>query len=68
MVVLIKVKENSAITYQQLKQRVDTSIRSIPSSSYSNYMKYAYKDQSIRKYTEKIYRENIIKKNENEEL
>ena len=33
---------NSAITYKQLKHRVDKSIRLIPKSSYKNYIKYAY--------------------------
>lgn len=44
---------NSAITYNQLKQHVSKSIRLIPKSSYVNYMRYAYKDKYIRKYTEK---------------
>lgn len=44
---------NSAITYNQLKHHVSKSIRLIPRSSYVNYMRYAYKDKSIRKYTEK---------------
>lgn len=42
---------NSAITYKQLKYRVDKSIRLIPKSSYKNYIKYAYQEKSVRKYT-----------------
>ena len=44
---------NSAITYQQLKQHVNKSIRSIPKSSYYNYIKYAYEEKSSRKYSKK---------------
>jgi transposase len=44
---------NSAITYRQLKQHVNKSIRSIPKSSYYNYIKYAYEEKSSRKYSKK---------------
>ena len=42
---------NNAITYKQLKHRVTKSIRLIPKSSYKNYIKYAYQEKSVRKYT-----------------
>ena len=41
---------SGAITYSQLKVKVKDAIKSIPKSSYSNYMKYAYIDKEVRKY------------------
>jgi len=36
-----------------LKKQVDKSIVSIPRTSYVNYIKYAYENKDIRKYSEK---------------
>ena len=39
---------NSAITYNELKEKVKKSISKIPKQSYSNYILYSYKTKEIR--------------------
>jgi transposase len=57
------VIENDALTYEQLKKHVKICIKSIPKTSYKNYMDYAYLTQYVRKYTEKqSSRRRVLKK------
>jgi len=57
------VIENDALTYEQLKKHVKICIKSIPKTSYKNYMNYAYRTQYVRKYTEKqSSRRRVLKK------
>jgi transposase len=45
--------EETGITFSELKKSVKKAIGKIPLNSYLNYMKYAYKNKNVRKYTEK---------------
>ena len=57
------VIENDALTYEQLKKHVKICIKSIPKTSYKNYMNYAYRTQYVRKYIEKqSSRRRVLKK------
>jgi len=47
------VIENKSITYQELKKHVKKTLKKIPKSSFTNYMKYAYQSKEPRKYIEK---------------
>lgn len=45
--------DETGITFSELKKSVKKAIGKIQLNSYLNYMKYAYKNKNVRKYTEK---------------